>query len=67
MADVDDMSPQAIRAFLDMGEGEEREFEWYDDSIPTEYFSELSPTFKLFQVTGGASAVFKEYTSFCVQ
>jgi hypothetical protein len=65
MADVDNMSPQAIRAFLDM-EGGEREVEWYDDSILTEYFGIFSPTAKLFRVNGGSSATFKEYTSFCV-
>jgi hypothetical protein len=35
MADVDDMSPQAIHAFLDM-EGGEWEVKWYADSILTE-------------------------------
>jgi hypothetical protein len=67
MADVDDMSPLAIQAFLNVEEGGEQEVEWYDDSILTEYFGEFSPTVKSFRVTGEPSAAFKEYASFCIQ
>jgi hypothetical protein len=67
MAHVNDMSPQAIRAFLDMEEVGERVVEWYADLILTEYFGEFLPTAKSFQVNGGASVAFKELASFCVQ
>jgi hypothetical protein len=67
MADVDDMSPQAIRAFLDLEASGEREVKWYDDSILTEYFGMFSSTVKPFRGTGGASEVLKKYASFCVQ
>jgi hypothetical protein len=42
MADVHDMSPQAIRAFLDIEKGGEREVECYADSILTKCFGEFS-------------------------
>jgi hypothetical protein len=67
MVDVDDMSPQAVRAFLDMEEGGEREVEWYADLILTEYFGKFSAMEKSFQVNGEASVAFKEYASFCMQ
>jgi hypothetical protein len=61
---VDDMSPHAIRAFLDMEAGGEREVEWYDNSIVTEYFNEFSTIAKSFRVIGGMSEAFKEYAGF---
>jgi hypothetical protein len=67
LEDVDDMSPQAIRAFLDIKEGGDREVKWYADSILTKYFSDFSPTAKSFRVNGGSSTTFNEYATFCVQ
>jgi hypothetical protein len=66
LADVDDMSPQAIRAFLDI-EGGEWEVKWYADSIFTEYFGDFSLTTKSFWVNGGSSATSHKYATFCVQ
>jgi hypothetical protein len=64
--DIDEMSLEAIRAFLDLVEGGEKRVELYNDLILTEYFGEYSLTAKSFRVTSGMSGAFKEYTSFYV-
>jgi hypothetical protein len=65
--DIDEMSPEAIRAFLDLQEGGEKGVGTYNDSTLTEYFGEYSLTKKSFRITGGRSTTFKEYASFCMQ
>jgi hypothetical protein len=61
-ANVDEMCPEAIWAFLDLEEGGEKRVELFDNSILTKY----SPTVKSFRVTGGTNGPFKEYASFCM-
>jgi hypothetical protein len=60
--DVNELSTKAVRAFLDMPEGGEKEVEPYSDAVLTEYFGEYSPTAKSFFITGGRSEAFKEFT-----
>jgi hypothetical protein len=62
--DVDELSTEAVRAFLDMPEGGEKEVEPYSDAVLTEYFGEYSPTAKSFFITGGRSEAFKEFALF---
>jgi hypothetical protein len=65
-ADVDKMSPEAIRAFLDVQEGGEKGVRTYADAILAQYFGEYLPTAKSFRTTGWWSTAFKEYASFCM-
>jgi hypothetical protein len=48
MADINDMSSEAICAFLDMEADREPDVELYEDSILTEYFDEFLITEKVF-------------------
>jgi hypothetical protein len=66
-ADIDEMSPEAVRAFLDLPVGCEKTVRTYDDSTLTEYFGEFSPTAKSFLISGERSAALKEYALFCAQ
>jgi hypothetical protein len=54
-ADVDEMSPEAVKAFLNLPEGGEKGVGTYEDSTLTESFL----------IAGGRSAAFKEYAVFC--
>jgi hypothetical protein len=65
--DVDELSTEAVRAFLDMPEGGEKEVEPYSDAVLTEYFGEYLPTVKSFFITGGRSEAFKEFAGFAAQ
>jgi hypothetical protein len=65
--DVDELSTEAVRAFLDLPEGGTQEAGTYNDAMLTEYFGEYSPTAKSFLITGGRSEAFKEYATFCAQ
>jgi hypothetical protein len=65
--DVDEMSPEAIRAFLDIQKGGEKGVGMYVESILKQYFGEYSPTAKSYRTTGGRSTTFKEYASFYMQ
>jgi hypothetical protein len=65
--DVDELSTEAVCAFLDLPEGDEKEAGTYKDAVLTEYFGEYSPTAKSFLITCGRSEAFKEYASFCAQ
>jgi hypothetical protein len=65
--DVDELSTEAVRAFLDLPEGGKKEAGTYKDAVLTEHFGEYSPTAKSFLITGGRSEVFKEYAAFCAQ
>jgi hypothetical protein len=67
LADVDEMSPEAVRAFLDLPEGGEKTVRTYDDSTLTEYFGDFSPTAKSFLISGRQSTAFKEYALLCAQ
>jgi hypothetical protein len=65
--DVDELSTEAVWAFLDMPEGGEKDVEPYRDAVLTEYFGEYSPTAKSFLITGGQSETFKEFAGFATQ
>jgi hypothetical protein len=65
--DVDELSTEAVRAFLDIPEGGEKEVEPYSDVVLTEYFEEYSPTAKSFFITDGRSEAFKEFAGFAAQ
>jgi hypothetical protein len=65
--DVDELSTEAVRAFLDMPGAGEKEVEMYSDAVLTEYFGEYSPTSKSFLITGGRSEAFKEFAGFAAQ
>jgi hypothetical protein len=56
--DVDELSTEAVRAFLDLSEGGETEIGTYNDDVLTEYFGEYSPTAKSCLITGGRSDTF---------
>jgi hypothetical protein len=47
------MSPEAIRAFLNLQEGGEKGIGTYEDSTLTEYFDKFLPTSKSFRIAGG--------------
>jgi hypothetical protein len=51
---------EAVRAFLDLPKGGEKEAGTYKDAILTEHFGEYSTTEKSFFITGGRSKAFKE-------
>jgi hypothetical protein len=63
--DVDEMSTEAVRAFLDLPEGGNTEIEMYNDAVLTEYFGEYSHTTKYFLITGRRSEAFKEFAGLC--
>jgi hypothetical protein len=63
--DFDELSTDAVRAFLDLPEGGDKEAGTYKDAVVMEYFGEYSPTAKSFLITGGRSEAFKEYAAFC--
>jgi hypothetical protein len=65
--DVDELSTKAVRAFLDMPEGGEKEVEPCSDAVLTEYFGEYSPTAKSFLITGRRSEAFKDFARFAAQ
>jgi hypothetical protein len=64
-ADVDEMSPEAISAFLNLQEGGEKGVGTYEDSTLAEYFGEYSLTAKSFRITGGRSMAFKDVKVTC--
>jgi hypothetical protein len=65
--DVDDLTPAAVRAFLDLPNGGTTEVGLYHDVVMTEYFGEYPSMAKSFLITGGQSEVFKEFAGFCAQ
>jgi hypothetical protein len=66
--DVDEMSAEAVRAFLDLPEGGSSDIGLYTDAILTEYFGEYSSTAKSFLISSGRSEAFKKlYANFCAQ
>jgi hypothetical protein len=64
--DVDDLTPAAVQAFLDLPEGGGTEVGSYD-TVMTKYFGEYSSTAKSFLISGGHSEAFKEFAGFCAQ
>jgi hypothetical protein len=64
---VDDLNPEAVRAFLDLLDGGVPEVECYSDAVMTRYFGEYSSTAKSFLISGGSSEAFKEFAGFCAQ
>jgi hypothetical protein len=65
--DVDEMSTEAVQAFLDLPEGGSPEVALYTDTVLTQYFGEYSSTAKFFLISSGRSEAFKQYTTFCAQ
>jgi hypothetical protein len=65
--DVDDLTPAAVRAFLDLPDRGNTEVGLYNDAVRTEYFGEYSSTAKSFLITGVQSEAFKEFAGFCAQ
>jgi hypothetical protein len=65
--DVDDLTPEAVWAFLDLPNGGTTEVGLYNDVVMTEYFGEYSSTAKSFLITGGQSEAFKEFAEFYAQ
>jgi hypothetical protein len=63
--DIDDLSPEAVRAFLDPPDGGVMEVGPYKDAVMTKYFGEYSSTAKSFLITGGCNDTFKEFAGFC--
>jgi hypothetical protein len=63
--DINELSTEAVRAFLDLPEGGGKEAGTSTDAMLMEYFREYSPTAKSFLITGGWSKAFKEYAAFC--
>jgi hypothetical protein len=56
--DVDDLTPEAVRAFLDLLDGGITEVGPYNDPVMTEYFGEYSSMAKYFLITGGHNEAF---------
>jgi hypothetical protein len=65
--DADEMSAEAVRAFLDLPEGGSSDIGPYSDANVTEYFGDYSPPVKSFLISCGRSEAFKEYANFCAQ
>jgi hypothetical protein len=63
--DVDDLTPAAVRAFLNLPDGGTTEVGLYNDAVMTEYFGEYSAMAKSFLITGEQSEAFKEFAGFC--
>jgi hypothetical protein len=65
--DVDEMSTDAVRVFLDLPEGGSTDIVPYIDVVLMQYFGEYSPMAKSFLISSGRSETFKEYATFCAQ
>jgi hypothetical protein len=63
--DVDKLSTEAVRVFLDLPEGGSTKVGTYNNDVLMESFGEYSPMAKSFFITGGRSEGFKEYAAFC--
>jgi hypothetical protein len=64
---IDDLTPTAVRAFLDLPDGGATEVESYSDAVMTAYFGEYSSTTTSFLLFGGRNEAFKEFAGFCTQ
>jgi hypothetical protein len=65
--DADEMSTEAVQAFLDLSEGGSSDVRLYTDAVLTEYFGEYSSTAKSFLISSGRSEALKEYANFYAQ
>jgi hypothetical protein len=65
--DVDDLTPEAVQAFLDLPDGGVTEVGPYNDAVMTEYFGEYSSTAKSFLITSGQNEAFMEFAGFYAQ
>jgi hypothetical protein len=65
--DADEMSTDAVRAFLDFPKDSSTDIVPYTDAVLTQYFGEYSPMAKSFLISSGRSEAFKEYATFCAQ
>jgi hypothetical protein len=64
VANVEDLSPGAVRAFLDLELRGEPGVETLDEAQLTEYFGEFSITAKVFKNLGGPDECFWEFAGF---
>jgi hypothetical protein len=62
VANIEDLSLGAIRAFLDLEQGGEPGMETLDETQLTEYFGEFSVTAKAFKTLGGPDECFSACT-----
>jgi hypothetical protein len=64
VANIEDLSPGAIRAFLDLEHGGEPGVETLDEAQLTEYFGDFSVTAKAYKTLGGPDECFREFAGF---
>jgi hypothetical protein len=64
VANIEDLSPGAIRAFLDLEHGGEPGVETLNEAQLTEYFGEFSATAKTYKTLGGPDKCFREFAGF---
>jgi hypothetical protein len=61
---IEDLSPGAIRAFLDLEQGGLPGVEMLDEAQLTEYFGKFWPIAKAFKTQGGPDKQFREFAGF---
>jgi hypothetical protein len=61
VANIEDLLPGAIRAFLDLEPGSEPGMETLDEAQLTEFFGEFSITTKAFKTLDGPDECFREF------
>jgi hypothetical protein len=64
VANIEDLLPGAICAFLDLEPGGKLGVQTLDEAQLTEYFSEFSVTAKAFKTLGGPDECFREFVGF---
>jgi hypothetical protein len=64
--DVDNLTHEAVQAFLHLPDGGITEVGPYNDAVMTEYFGEYSSTTKSFLITGERNEAFKEFARFFI-
>jgi hypothetical protein len=64
VANVEDLSPGVVRAFLDLEQRGEPGVETLDEAQLTEYFGEFSVTTKPFKTLGGPDEYFWKFAGF---
>jgi hypothetical protein len=64
VASIEDLSPGAIRAFLDLEPGDEPGVEMLEEAQLTEFFGEFSVTSKALKTQGGPDECFQEFAGF---
>jgi hypothetical protein len=64
ITNIEDFSPGAIRAFLDLEQGGVSRYQTMDEAQLTEYFGEFWPTTKAFKMQGGPDEKFWKFSGF---